>query len=489
MILKCKPYTLLLVLITYPVLAQQIIFNKFYPKPHGAKVYGIASYELESGNILSLARSGNGAYLLKTDPNGLVIREDSITDGQLPYQVLRRSDGNFMLAGAKNDSLFVMEIDSSGSIIWESLPGHYFPKWPYHWLPTVNMIEADSNRILVLMSPGQFHPEGFDGSKLLAFDQHGDLIWSRLYDLPFFGIDHAIDSGYILAGVDTIDNPSPQISPSPVAVLRKIDTEGLAIWTKGKDLKLGGKGVDVVALDSVYVLAAAVGVPFDGHDPTTALFEFDINGDTVNGSDLQLPSFQLESTPISLRKTSDGGFFISSNFSHCDYPPECNESSGTMSLALFSKQRSLRWQYSAVRTSNHWGANHISSTADNGYLFTGFSNYHLQYPVGPPVASDRGRLKLIRFDSLGNTSVDLKNSPGEDPSLGFFPNPANTSISISTAEKFSQVSIHDLLGNLIMYAQQSDHLDVSHIPNGLYTLRVKLKGSKKMIVHKILIQH
>ncbi|MDX9908040.1 MAG: T9SS type A sorting domain-containing protein [Mariniphaga sp.] len=98
------------------------------------------------------------------------------------------------------------------------------------------------------------------------------------------------------------------------------------------------------------------------------------------------------------------------------------------------------------------------------------------YTSHGPVNNDCAQMGLF---AIYNTMVDVPNNPTKD--FGFFPNPVNNHITLSSSENISSVSIYNIMGQKVVnsvVADSDSQIDVSLLKQGVYFLEVIINGRK-----------
>ncbi len=478
---------------------QQIRFNKYYEKPQGQNVQGVATHELPSGNLFSINRTASGPYLLKTDPLGNTIWDTLIADGRKPFQVLTRSNGNFLVVGTKDNLTYVAEMDSIGNYSW--LNPTFDSSSTDFSLGGLEVKELDSGKFAVLILSKQSGP-----SKIHEYDSIGNLTNSFALQEKINGFDVALDSGYILVGSDTL--PGSMLGET-IPLLIKVSRDGNIIWRKTYDHLYGSavfhQAMEVLTVDSTYLVGFQYYEPFLLWDDFTvmgSLFEFNKNGDTIRNPNLRsylspLTYWQGDTTytkafvPVYFKKEHGGNLIISS-FGYACYTPwmnTCLIEGAHQEIIKLGNDFNEIWTRKVPWSWGTHGANNISLTAKGGFLFTGHSERTVLSVDDGSINWDVERLKIVRFDSLGNTTVDIEVPIGKSTVFTFYPNPTSSRISISSHESFRSLEIIDLLGNSIYKTQDLENIDLSEVPNGLYIIRAELRDTGETVSSKIMIRH
>jgi hypothetical protein len=88
--------------------------------------------------------------------------------------------------------------------------------------------------------------------------------------------------------------------------------------------------------------------------------------------------------------------------------------------------------------------------------------------------------------SYRTISVGTEELSIEEANLMVYPNPANSSVFIGSTE-VKRIEIYNITGELVASEFNSNRIDVSNLPNGLYVFR--LTTSKGKSNKTVIIQH
>ncbi len=85
--------------------------------------------------------------------------------------------------------------------------------------------------------------------------------------------------------------------------------------------------------------------------------------------------------------------------------------------------------------------------------------------------------------TLSGLSTSIE-APEFSPKLKLYPNPATNWFSIESAEKVTAIELINQLGQTVLSTEKTDQIDISHLPSGVYIVKVKdglSIGSTKLI--------
>lgn len=191
-------------------------------------------------------------WIVKLDANGILLWENNFggSVNEYPNDIQQTTDGGFIVAGQTNSNngdvggqngngdFWIIKLDVSGNLEWETNLGGVLHDVPYSVLQTL-----DDGYIAV---GGSWSNDGdvggnngFDDIWIVKLDTNGNLIWeSNLggsdVDIAY-SIQHTIDDGYIIAGesssidgdVGGNNNNSPG---TPDYWVVKLDVNGNLVW-------------------------------------------------------------------------------------------------------------------------------------------------------------------------------------------------------------------------------------------------------------------
>jgi Secretion system C-terminal sorting domain len=484
-------------LLSFSLLGQQVQFNKAYPKPNQQNAFGTSVFELESGNFLAIARLNGGSYLLKTNLSGIKIWDTLINDGLYPYYSIKKESGNFLISGIVfGGKVFLKEIDSLGNTLWSKLLDQ--THMPIHWLASTKLLELDSGNFLLLFTEiGDHFMLENSPTHLIAFDPFGDSIWAEVYPDPYYGISRSLDSGFVLLGAKPLDTANVLLGWD--LLLTKIQDNGNVIWSKSHNLYYPWSGsfrefcgIDIMLRDSTYLIFMATGNPFEVSYSGNGLQEITDQGDTIFDwnfyNSYTFPSALDMFNPLRIIPTRDDGFVLSKWEEDSDYNQYPTMAWGSLILTKFTKTMQLEWYADISNVLAQFGANNVIQTRDGGYLITGYSNSVKLQPYFPPNSSDFGRLRLIKLDSMGNTTVGLGSNCSDEEHFNFFPNPAKNEIQIKNSEQFDEIEIIDLFGKRRSKNEFIEKVDISFLEDGVYIIKAHRKDSEGYFAKKLLIK-
>ncbi len=330
------------------------------------------------------------------------------------------SDGNYIIAGNKADSLWLLKVDTSGYIIWsKAYPG--YGKWVEE-TPDGGFIVCGSPDLMKVTSEGDsvwaqdygiqaqcvqvvdggYAVTGYTGfygdtSWLIKTDAVGDTLWTRTYQVPehnrnlIYFLQITDDGGYIMTGETTIENEE-----FGTGYLWLIKTESLGVveWTKqygSGELADFYEGYCVrQTSDSGYIVS--------GHTPEGSGFwvlKTDENGDTLwtqnYGEGIGFSIHGIDSWYIIVGSTDK----VSSQTSSC--------------VAIFGDLWLIKTDIAGdtIWTRMYGGGDHdegkcVQQTSDGGFIIVGYT-----WSFGAGYED----IYLLKTDSLGLLTIEEEAEP------------------------------------------------------------------------------
>ena len=410
------------------------------------------------------------------------------------------SDGNYIIAGNKADSLWLLKVDTLGQVIWSKAYEGYA-----NWLeetedggfivcgsPDLMKVTSEGDSVwaqdygiqaqCVQVVDGGYVVTGYSGIGedrhiwLIKADETGDSIWAHNYEYPernwnkSYFVQRTSDGGYILTGETGINTEEFGTAYLWVA---KTGSEGILTWTKeygDGEISLSDRGRCVrQSTDGGYII-----VGYTDKGSGVWLLKTDPQGDTTW---TKLYGDQLVGEGHSVLETSDGGYILVGSHvvttSFTAFPARSN-----LWLLKTNNQGDTLWTrlYGNEETEDLGYC--VQQTVDEGYIITGRLGYDLY---------------LLRTDSLGLLGIK------EEPVVKEIRNwrilkPIGTRIILSYKDRPDgfHANIFDAVG------RKADALNAStstatltwgsNHPAGVYFIQVKEANNKTKTERVILIR-
>ncbi len=207
------------------------------------------------GNTSSYYSSvSSGLFLIKTDPQGLVIWKKIYPSVQGGQSIKITSDGNYIVSTNSANytepySVGLIALDTSGSILWEKL--YERDRWE-----TSIDIALLSQGCLLITNYYYGYNTPYNYSYLFRTDVSGDTLWTKILDsINVSAIHKYNDSIYVLVGSN---NKFYQGQNTYTVQLRKIDSHGNVLLANSVKVNRYGLINSVVETpDSSFLLAGS----------------------------------------------------------------------------------------------------------------------------------------------------------------------------------------------------------------------------------------
>ncbi len=148
----------------------------------------------------SFSNQGYDVYIVYLDLNGDTLWTKSIGgDGwDMANHVLNTSDKGFLISGetfsygAGNNDMFIIKIDTNGSVEWEQTIGGALQD------NAMSAVEITNNEYVVLGSSSSFSAQGNSNFFAVRLNTSGDTVWTKTYksDSENFGISNCLFQYY-----------------------------------------------------------------------------------------------------------------------------------------------------------------------------------------------------------------------------------------------------------------------------------------------------
>ena len=444
----------------------QSLFNKIYPKPDWDYSTAVIETNENSYLIASSSRSQfNSDYdilLMNIDTTGNIIWEKYLGQyGQREFasNISKTNDGGYIIGGSYRQSgnydTYVLKVDSIGGEIWSQR------------LNPLSIAEdgfsafENASGEYVMIGSGDIH------THIYNISNSGNLNWTTLFDY-FTGkqIKQTSDGGYaVIGGIDS--RSYNQI------VLAKTNKDGDLLWSK----QLGGEEAGyarafTITPDDGFLIAAGGAYQNIGDSSTWSCFiRTDSNGDTLWTKKHQTGS------PLCIQNTIDGGYIYSSSHS-------ANDLSG-MLIVKADSLGAIEWHNSFDNKYIYRPGNNLHVLNNGGYLLTG----HI---LDGGIAD----VFLIKIDAEGNFVAGINQLNSNNLNFEVYPNPTKDKVTISligvSHPDKVEVQLYDEFGKLIKTFRnvKSGFLEfgINELNPGIYFIKLfGVDNEKKNLVKKLVI--
>ena len=426
---------------------------------------------------------------------------------------------------ADSDDVFIVKYDSSGNVLWaKSFGGHGndYAKcmsvtnagnlYIDGWFTSPTMV-VGSDTLTDSLAPAE-------GTFISKFDSSGHPVWAKaisthlkVYDLKTDAAENNYRTGDldapVVLGTDTLAGPG--------AFILKYDSSGNLIWANSAistgAFNASGSGIAVDTCGNSWIAGEPRGIlNFNGHLVDTPAIStdpmfiaaYDHCGKYIVGSGLQLTSGGDDAMGIALDNM--GNLYVGGDYEHTSLifgldtlpntgpfgeflliakyhygPMPCSHAvchctdtgSATFTKTSEGFTRYFNYTGSTAVDSLRWffGDGSTSNTSSPIHNYTDIGLFHACLVIYTPCRSDTTCDTVLVPERVAN----IPNSH----SIALYPNPATTSLTITSTDKITTVSISNLLGQIVYthaYNSEKVHVDVADLPSGVYF--VKVNGSE-----------
>jgi uncharacterized delta-60 repeat protein len=314
-----------------------------------------------AGNTWLSVDSSFDTWVLKLNSSGSVVWQKtyggSQDDGACCIQ--QTSDGGYVVAGhtysfgAGSDDVWILKLNSSGSVEWQKSYGG-----GDGWDRAYSLQQTSDGGYMVAGSTGSFGA-GYVDVWVLKLDSNGSVVWQKAYggsDLDCaYSVQQTSDGGCIVAG----GTNSTGAGGCDLWVL-KLDSDGSVVWQKA----YGGSDYDQAnsvqqTSDGGYMVAGGT-LSFGAGSGDVWVLKLDSDGSVVWQKAYGDSSIDWAN---SVQHTSDGGYMVAGS----------TYSSGTgtdLWVLKLNSDGSVDWQ-KAYGGSDYDDAYSLQQTSDGGYIFAG----------------------------------------------------------------------------------------------------------------------
>lgn len=234
--------------------------------------------KLSNGNYLITGTVNDDIFILECDPlSGSIIWQErfAVADKETGHRSVETISGNLTILGDKNDQLWVIQTSSSGLVQWEKTYSNAHP------LSGVALFEDQSGGYH-LFANVKSSSGGAEQMMLIVIDTEGSELWRESFDNRWLNSAASVirtdDGNYCVFGNTRIQ----ENIPGDFWML-KLDADGNEIWERifGKVGNNLGSGL-YQCHDKGYILTGTLDVPdsaFGAHRDMI-LIKTDINGRT-----------------------------------------------------------------------------------------------------------------------------------------------------------------------------------------------------------------
>lgn len=509
------------------------------------RAYGVA--QTENGFIIAgstdsmdgditIDHGGIDGWLVRTDQNGGLIWQKSYggTNGDYLKDVFSTAGGNFLLAGmtaSQNGTIdhnpypgtwsyWFMKVDGEGNIIWQTIAGGPNTNWLWGAYPT-----ADGGIIGIGETVGGggdiSHFFGYVDIWVVKLDANGQVEWDFTAGTPTnvaFGIQYGLsviqtsDEGYLLTGQGTVGlhgNLDCEPTHSAAGIIVKLDANGQQQWSRCFGGDKSEVISDIVEVDDGYVFTGSVrskdgafaGCIWSNNDVSDLwIGKIDFDGDLLW---MHCYGGTRDESGSTIKLRPDGGFTVLGSAGSHDgdvthnyaVPPRSN-----LWVLRFTAEGLLLYEacfgskgitYSGTR-------NNMLQLGSNRLVIVGYTTAKAHQPP-----ENTGNIECGNYNTgyanldwwafeIYDTTVFVQEHFDLEK-IQVFPNPAVAEVWVQLPEKFliagTKIELYNPMGSLLYKAQLQNNyhrIDISHLPKGLYLLRIW--NGKSWFIEKVVVR-
>jgi len=311
-----------------------------------------------AGDTTSFGAGGYNVYILKLNSDGNSAWQKTFggSSDDAALSVQETTDGGYIVAGytrffgAGNDDVYIVKLNSDGSLAWQKTYGGI-------WNDEAYSIQQTTDGGYIVAGYTESFGSGGRNVYILKLNSDGSLVWQKTfggsdYD-EAYSVQQTTDGGYIVGGYTY----SFGFDNCDVYVL-KLNSDGSLAWQK----TFGGNGYDYArsvkqTTDGGYIVAGYTeSFGFGGY-----ILKLNRDGSlswqkTFGGSGSDWAS--------SIQQTTDGGYIVAG------YTESFGSGGRDVYIVKLNSDGSLAWQKAYGGSGSDW-ASSIQQTTDGGYIVAG----------------------------------------------------------------------------------------------------------------------
>lgn len=275
------------------------------------------------------------------------------------------TDSNYIISGLKDDSLWLLKVDTSGIIRWQKAYGFVNPTYA-RWIEET----MEGGYVIAAWTPS-----------LVKTDTQGDTLWTRDFGIKSYCVQETADSGYIVIGGDNGYEYDGSL------VLIKTNAQGNTLWTRthaepGHNVN-AGLFIQVTG-DNGYIITGLTGIESEEFATRYLwLVKTDTDGNVQWSRQFGSGEMGELNTGHCVRQTRDGGYIISGYLN------------GLLLLKTNANGDSL---WTKIYNSPYGGVGYSVQELNDGFIVTGATQNPTAY------LQETGRkLWLLKTDDKGDT--------------------------------------------------------------------------------------
>lgn len=415
--------------------------------------------------------------------NEQIFAMDKTSDGGSILGGIAEYNGGNVTGAHGNSDFWVVKLNNLGTLEWQkTFGGTNFE--------VVNSIQQTSDGGYIVggytnSTDGDLAGTGsriYPDSWIIKLSSMGEIQWQKILTGSDYEIVHDIqqtaDGGYIVASETASSNSGATGYHGQADFwILKLDSLGTIQWQKA----FGGSQQDFPEriqqiADGSYIVVGYTSS--NNGDVTNQHGSYDYWVVKLSSSGV----LQWQKTlgganydrATDVQQTSDGNFIISGFTYSNDGNITTNQGDADCWIVKLSTDGTILWQKTIGGSAEDDGFS-IKQTADNGYLFIGFSKSNNGDITGNHGNGNSDMLAIKLSPDLLNTTAF------QNQSLTVFPNPASNKIylQISDDASIKQVTVTDLMGKVILEQfENTNQLNTENLSNGIYFIQAFSEDKK-----------
>lgn len=456
--------------------------------------YVVTGYTNSNDGDVTGHHDSADCWVVKLSSTGAIQWQKSLGGSRPDYgwSIRQTFDGGYIVAGSSKSTdgdvtgnhggtdAWVVKLNSTGGMQWQKCLGGT------GWDQANAVVQtADSDYVVCGYSNSNDGDvtgnHGGDDYWVVKLDGTGGIVWQKTFggaaDDDAYAMQLTSDGGFIISGT-TSSNDGDVAGNFDVTQgnywIVKLSSSGTLQWQKS----MGSTGWDIAnavqqTTDGGYIV--------NGYAPAN---DSDVTGNH-GGTDFWVVKLSSAGAVLwkkcfggtnydygqSVCQDADGGFVLAGAANSNDGDVIKAHGIADMWIAKITATGGVDWQVCFGGAAEDW-AQAVLATADGGYVVAGYTK------------SNDGDVDNMSHGNSDFWVVKLASKvavgavvPGAD--IAIYPNPANTVLTISAAERIGEISITDLPGQVIQTlrpGKEQVDIDVSVLPPGVYM--VTINGSK-----------
>lgn len=440
--------------------------------------YIIAGHTLSSDGDVTGSVGGQLIWVVKLNSLGSLEWEKTLANGWGGYLTTANSvkqtiDGGYIVVGSiradgqfsSHSDYYIVKLNSLGNVEWEKQYGGSFDDVASSVYPTSDggyVVSGASNS-----SDGDVGGEDaayYAKTWIIKLTSTGNIVWTNEMHNGATSIIQTTDGGYAIVGGE----------------ITKLDNAGNVVWTTSAGLGLNA----FQQVSDGYIATGWMDYNAGNHGSyDVTVVKTNTTGDVLWSKSL---GGSQDDYAFSIQQTFDGGYVIGGYSESNNGDVTGNHGYYDYLLFKLSSNGNIIWQKSLGGSESDFGRI-VRQTVDTGYIMVGMGTSADGDAIGAPLGEDFWIVKLETDTFSAPTLPSAINELLSENSVSFEPNPARTTISISSKEIINGISVFDVNAKEVIKQEtlaEKTTLNVQELSAGAYILKVQTKNGlvlKKLI--------